>query len=234
MISRVERIHLDALKLPALAAEIIASELVAAVAMRGSATLCLSGGSTPQRTYELLARQSDVPWNQIQIFFGDERCVPPDDADSNYRMARLSLFEPARISEVSVRRMRGEDPDYQAAARDYEALLPPSFDVLVLGIGEDGHTASLFPRAAALHETRRVVHVVGDKLPPNRLTLTPPALRCARLVTVLAAGRGKARAVQRALEGDLDIDACPAQIARDAVWLIDPEAASGLIGIWSA
>jgi 6-phosphogluconolactonase len=234
MASRIERIHLDAQKLPALAAEIIASELLTAVTARGSATLCLSGGSTPQQTYELLARASDVPWNQVQIFFGDERCVPPDHVDSNYRMARLSLFEPAGISDASVRRMRGEDPDYAAAARDYEALLPPAFDVLVLGIGEDGHTASLFPRAAALHEMRRVVHVVGEKQPPNRLTLTPAVLQCARLVTVLAVGRGKAQAVQRALEGELDIDACPAQIARDAVWLIDPEAASGLVGIWKA
>jgi 6-phosphogluconolactonase len=232
MVSRIERIHLGAEKLPSRAAEIIVSELVTAVATRGSATLCLSGGRTPQQTYELLARERDLPWNQVRVFFADERCVPPEHADSNYRMARLALFEPAGISAASVQRMRGEEPDYEAAARDYEALLPPAFDVLVLGIGEDGHTASLFPKAAALHDPRRVVHVVGDKPPPNRLTLTPPALQSARLVTVLAVGRGKAQAVQHALEGELDIDACPAQIARDAVWLIDPEAASGLTGIW--
>jgi 6-phosphogluconolactonase len=254
--SRVERIRLDGAKLPALAAEIIASELIFAVSARGSASLCLSGGTTPRQTYELLARLSDpssspgsgrsteptplpasdrnsVPWNQIRIFFGDERCVPPDHADSNYRMAREALFEPARIAETSIQRMRGENPDFDAAARAYEELLPERFDVVVLGIGEDGHTASLFPHSAALHETRRVVHVVGDKPPPNRLTLTPRAFDGAGLLLVLAAGRGKAGAVQRALEGPLDIESCPVQIAKEGVWLMDMEAASALSGGWS-
>jgi 6-phosphogluconolactonase len=233
--SRVERIRLDRKKLPAFAAETIAAALVAAVAARGSATLCLSGGTTPRFCYELLARLPGVPWPNIGIYFGDERCVPPDHADSNYRMAREALLEPAGIPAHSVHRLRGEAHDRDAAAAEYESLLPNAFDVLVLGIGEDGHTASLFPRSPALRETlRRVVHVVGDKPPPDRLTLTAPPIRSAHLALVLAAGRSKAAAVQRALEGELDIDACPAQIARDAVWLMDTEAGSGLAGTWGS
>jgi 6-phosphogluconolactonase len=234
MSSRVERIRTNGEKLPGMAAEIIASELVSAVSERGAATLCLSGGSTPQRTYELLTRFSSVPWNKIEIFFGDERCVPPEHEDSNYRMARAALFEPARIADTAVHRLRGEATDFEAAASEYEALLPPAFDVLVLGIGEDGHTASLFPHSPALHDARRVMHVVGNKPPPNRLTLTPRALANARLVLMLAAGQGKAAAVHRALEAELDIDACPAQIAREGVWLMDAEAAAALSGRWNA
>lgn len=234
MRSRVERIRLDAAKLPLLCAETIAAELRASIAARGNATLCLAGGTTPQRAYEALAALADaVDWSKVVVYFGDERCVPPDHPDSNFRMASGALFGPARIGTESVRRMRGEDPDYDAAARAYEAELPASFDVLVLGIGEDGHTASLFPRAPALHErSRKVVHVVGDKPPPNRLTITPSVIEDARLVLVLATGRGKAVAVRRALEGPRDIDACPAQIARDAVWLLDLEASAELTYVW--
>jgi 6-phosphogluconolactonase len=234
MRSRVERIRLDSSKLPALCAEMIAAELRSSIAARGSATLCLAGGTTPKKTYaSLAARPGVVDWSKVVVYFGDERCVPPDHPDSNFRMASEALFGPAQVAPESVRRMRGEDPDYDGAARAYEAELPESFDVLVLGIGEDAHTASLFPGSPALGErTRRVVHVVGDKPPPNRLTLTPPAIESARLVLVLATGSGKSGAVRRALEGPLDITNCPVQIARDAVWLLDLEASAGLTGVW--
>jgi len=234
MRSRVERIRLDAAKLPFSCAETIAAELRSSIEARGSATLCLAGGTTPQRAYEALAALGAVvDWSKVVVYFGDERCVPPDHPDSNFRMANLALFGPARVPPESVRRLRGEDANYDAAARAYEAELPESFDVLVLGIGEDGHTASLFPGAPALRErTRRVVHVVGDKPPPNRLTITPPVIENARLVLVLATGRGKAVAVRRALEGPSDIEGCPAQIARDAVWLLDLEASAELTGVW--
>jgi 6-phosphogluconolactonase len=234
MRSRVERIRLDSPKLPALCAEMIAAELRSSIAARGNATLCLAGGTTPQKTYASLAAQPGVvDWSKVVVYFGDERCVPPDHPDSNFRMASEALFGPAQVAPESVRRMRGEDPDYDRAARAYEAELPESFDVLVLGIGEDAHTASLFPGSPALAErARRVVHVVGDKPPPNRLTLTPPVIESARLVLVLATGRGKAGAVRRALEGPLDITNCPVQIARDAVWLLDLEASAELTGVW--
>ncbi len=213
----------------------IAAELSSCIGARGNATLCLSGGSTPRKTYDSLATLGGdvVDWSKVWFYFGDERCVPPDHPDSNFRMASEALFAPLGITPGSVRRMRGEHPDHDRAARDYEAELPEAFDVLVLGIGEDGHTASLFPGSRALGErTRRVVHVVGDKPPPDRLTLTPPAIESARLVLVLATGGGKAAAVRRALETPLDIARCPAQLARDAVWLLDLEASAELTGVW--
>lgn len=233
--SRVERIRLDPAKLPALAAEIIAAALVADVGARGSATLCLSGGSTPRQTYEWLARVPGVPWERIAIYFGDERCVPPDHADSNYAMAKAALFEPLGLVPSAVHRLRGELPDHDAAARDYERALPAAFDVLVLGVGEDAHTASLFPRSPALDErTRRVVHVVGDKPPPDRLSITPPVIEQARLIVVLATGASKAEAVRRALESDDDVRSCPVRLARDGVWLMDWEASGRLVGAWGS
>ncbi len=126
--------------------------------------------------------------------------------------------------------MRGEWPDRAAAARDYEAALPEALDVLVLGIGEDGHTASLFPGAGALSEVeRRVLPVTGPKPPPERLTITPPVIAAARHVVVLASGRGKREPVARAVARALDPLATPAQFARDALWIVDHEAASGLV-----
>lgn len=218
--------------LPELAAREIAQMLSAAVREHGTATLALAGGTTPRAAYEHLANEA-VPWRSVSIFFGDERCVPPDDSDSNYRMAREALF--GRLSEgpARVERMLGESSDHDAAARAYEAVLPDSIDVLVLGVGEDGHTASLFPGSSALTEkTRRVLPVVGPKPPPNRLTITPPVLNAARNVVVLASGAGKAKAIARALEGELDIASCPSQLVRDALWLMDHAAAGELSGKW--
>jgi 6-phosphogluconolactonase/glucosamine-6-phosphate isomerase/deaminase len=150
-------------------------------------------------------------------------------------MANEALFEPAGIPEQRIRRPRAEDPDPERAAREYEQLLPGVFDVLVLGIGEDGHTASLFPGSPALRErTRRVVHVIGDKPPPHRLTVTPPVIESARLTLVLATGQSKQNAVRRALEAPLEIERCPAQIARDAIWLLDHDASASLVGAWPA
>jgi 6-phosphogluconolactonase len=125
--------------------------------------------------------------------------------------------------------MPAENPDREAAARAYEALLPDSIDVLVLGIGEDGHTASLFPGAASLREAeRRVLAVVGPKPPPERLTITPPVILAARHRIVLASGAGKADAIARALEGPWDPDTTPIQLAKRGAWFVDPPAASKL------
>lgn len=221
--------------MPELAATEISRALALAVKTRGRASFCLSGGTTPRATYEALAGQKDLPWAAISIYFGDERCVPPDHADSNYRMASEALFTRISLPPENIHRMRGEETDRDAAARAYDLDLPAALDVVVLGIGEDGHTASLFPGSAALNEReRRVLPVIGPKPPPERLTLTPPALLAADFVLVLAAGAGKAAAVQRSLEGTLDIAACPAQLARDAVWLMDHAAAGELSGAWPA
>jgi len=195
---------------------------------RGRVTLALSGGSTPAPVYRLLAEL--VPeWTAVELFFCDERCVPPDHEDSSYRLVRESLLEHIPGAAARIHRMQGELADRDAAARDYEALLPDALDLLILGVGEDGHTASLFPGHEALDETeRRVLHVVGPKPPADRLTLTPPALRAARRSVVLARGAGKAEIVGRVLEGPLDPASLPAQLVRDGAWILDTAAAAAL------
>ena len=233
MTRRVERIRISAAKLPELAAREIGHTLVEAVRDRGKASLCLAGGTTPRAVYEALAKGDALPWGAISVYFGDERCVAPEQSDSNYCMAREALFDRVPLLAEHIHRMHGENPDRERAALDYEARLPEAFDVLVLGIGEDGHTASLFPNSPALDEKeRRVLPVIGPKPPPERLTLTAPVLAAARFVLVLAVGAGKAAAVARALEGAPDVRACPAQLVRDAVWLTDHAAAENLNGKW--
>jgi 6-phosphogluconolactonase len=178
--------------------------------------------------HEALARLA-VPWESLDVYFGDERCVPPDHPDSNNRMARESLLDRVPIHPTRVHRPKSEDPDRDAAARAYEALLPVSLDLVVLGIGEDGHTASLFPGSPALTASeRRYVPVTGPKPPPERLSLTPRALEAAGELIVLASGAGKAEPVARALEGDLDLQRTPAQLARRGHWILDEAAAQKL------
>jgi 6-phosphogluconolactonase len=192
-------------------------------------SLALAGGSTPRALHERLASVPDLPWGRVAIYFGDERCVPPDHADSNYRMARESLLDRVAIDPTRVHRMRGEWPDRAAAARAYEEELPEALDVLVLGIGEDGHTASLFPGATALFEfERRVLPVTGPKPPPERLTITPKVIAAARHVVVLASGSGKREPVARAIAGASTPLETPAQLAREALWILDTAAASAL------
>jgi 6-phosphogluconolactonase len=210
------------------AANWIATMTEQALQARGRVTLALSGGSTPAPVYRLLAEL--VPeWGAVELFFCDERCVPPDHEDSSYRLVCESLLERIPGAAPRIHRMRGELDDRDAAARDYEALLPEALDLVILGLGEDGHTASLFPGHAALDETtRRVLHVVGPKPPPDRLTLTPPAVRAARRSVVLARGTGKAEIVGRALEGSLDPRSLPVQLVRDGAWILDTAAAAAL------
>lgn len=203
-------------------------EIRAAVAARGSCSVALSGGRSPRPFLEDLAARA-LPWGQVRFFFVDERCVPPDDPESNFRMAREALFEPARIDPSRIHRMEGERADRDAAARDYEALLPAELDVVVLGIGEDGHTASLFPGSPLLDErVRKVAAAFGPKPPPWRLTLTPPVLLAARRTVMITAGKGKAQAVARALVGDAPVKDVPARLARQARWILDREAAAEL------
>jgi 6-phosphogluconolactonase len=224
----MERIVCDSKDLPARAAARIALELTKALGERGRASLALAGGTTPKATYESLAGLP-LDWSHIDIFFGDERCVPPDDAESNYRMAKAALFDRISIPSERIHRMQGELADRDAAARAYEAELPERLDVVVLGIGEDAHTASLFPGAAALSEqTRRVLPVTGPKPPPARLSFTPPVLRGARVCIVLASGAGKAEPARRALKDPIDVVSTPIQLARDGVWFLDAAAAAAL------
>ncbi len=202
-----------------------------AIEERGRCSLALAGGTTPRAVYGRLteARYDSLPWDRIEVYFGDERWVPGDHPDSNFRMAREALLEPRRLGPEQVFPMPTGGADRERAADEYASLLPERIDVILLGVGEDGHTASLFPGSdAAREEVRRVVAVCGPKPPPWRLTITPPVIRAGRRVIVFASGRGKADAVARALEGPFDPPAVPAQLAREGEWLLDEAAADRL------
>jgi 6-phosphogluconolactonase len=202
------------------AAQAIA-EAIGAHTSEGPFHLALSGGKTPRRTYELLAERP-LPWGVLHVWFGDERCVAPDDAESNYAMARAALFDRVQFPAGSIHRIRGELADREEAAREYEKELPRRFDLMLFGLGADGHTASLFPGSPALEEkTCRVLPVVGPKPPANRITVTPPVLAAARRLMVLATGAEKAVAVRVALAEEVEATVCPARLLRDAEWYLD-------------
>jgi 6-phosphogluconolactonase len=191
-----------------------------AKALRGGArTLVLAGGTTPRRCYELLSGL-DIEWGRVAVLFGDERCVQPDHPDSNYRMARESLLD--RVAPATVHRMPGElGPDEGAAAYAPVVGAVAPLDVVLLGVGEDGHTASLFPGHPALRARGFAVGIRdAPKPPPERVTLTLPALQAARQVIVLATGEGKADAVAMAKRGEV-----PSGMIAGARWLLDRAAA---------
>ena len=222
----------DARALARRAAERIVELTRAAVAKRGRCSVALAGGSTPRATYEVLgtsALAAAVPWAAISWYFGDERAVPSDHPESNYRAAREALFAQRPESLARVHRMPSDAADLEQAARDYGELLPDPLDLLLLGLGEDGHTASLFPGSPAVGEqSARVVVVTGPKPPNPRLSITRPVIEAAREILVLVSGAGKAEALAGALEAPLDVTAVPAQLARRGTWIVDREAASRL------
>jgi 6-phosphogluconolactonase len=167
------------------------------------------------------------------VFFGDERAVPRDDPDSNFGMACRSLLDHVSIRGDRVHRMEADCPDRAVAAEEYDRLLPPRLDILLLGVGPDGHTASLFPGSPALLETdRRVVAVPGPPPPIQpqvaRMTITPPVIGAARNVAVLVSGIAKAALLARILEGPSDPITLPAQFARRGTWILDRAAAGQL------
>jgi 6-phosphogluconolactonase len=228
-----------------------ADELIAlareAISARGACHLALAGGTTPRRLYALLAAtgRDALPWGDVELWFGDERTVAPDAADANYRMVREALIAPLGIAADRVHRLRGEDPDPAVAAHDYERALvralgsPPILDIALLGMGADGHTASLFPHTPALAETARwvVANPVDSPLTNGqavRLTLTAPVFNAARHVRFVVAGADKANALAAVLQGASDPDRYPAQrIAPrggDVGWFVDAAAAAQLGG----
>jgi 6-phosphogluconolactonase len=227
-------------RLAAAAARAFVEGAASAIAERGRFAVALAGGSTPKATYEVLARDhtGDVDWPNVHVFFGDERTVPPDHEDSNYRMAREALLD--HVPTGSVHRMRGELPPDEAAASYEEDLkgffweVPPVFDLVMLGIGEDGHTASLFPETPALGVSDRLaVANPVTKLNTTRLTLTVPVLNAAWEVRFLVAGAGKADALAEILEGAADPRAYPAKLVRPPggpTWMVDRDAADSLRG----
>lgn len=214
---------------------------------RGRFVVALSGGSTPRRLYQLLAGppyRGQVEWARVQVFWGDERSVPPDDKDSNYRMAREALLGPLGLLPGHVHRMEAERADRDTAAREYQDEIarafgvdahgePPAFDLVLLGMGPDGHTASLFPHTAALGETKR--WVVVNPVPQHqteRMTLTYPVLNRAREVLFLVAGPDKAEPLAEVLQGTPDPQRLPSQRVRPAdgqlVFFVDRAAAARL------
>ena len=220
-----------------------------AVHERGRFLVALSGGRTPEQVYRRLASQSPAApqeWSSTHFFFSDERCVPPDHPESNYHLADAALFRPLNIPEDRIHRMRGEHPNPDAAAREYEDVLRtvtnadpagwPQLDLLMLGIGNDGHTASLFPGTDALRERRRWVTVGhAPSGPPTRLTLTLGVINQATVVLFLASGNSKADRVKAVLEPQQDADReLPAALVRPdrgrLIWLLDRPAAAKLTG----
>lgn len=229
------------------AAERFAEAAQEAIERRGRFDVALAGGRTPAGAYDLLRLPplvSRVNWRKVHVWFGDERCVAADDPDSNYGMARQHLLDGVDIPRQQVHRFLGErDPD--EAARLYaeeldRAFGPPgdrrryAFDLVLLGMGGEGHTASLFPGSPALRSASPTAAPWVEKLASRRLTLTPRALNDARLVTFLVTGGGKAWAVREALQGDHPPEELPVRAIRPSagrvVWLLDPEAAAGLGG----
>jgi 6-phosphogluconolactonase len=224
----------------------VLSSLEAAIQTRGLATFVLSGGSTPLALYRRLAADPGrLDWGRVHLFWGDERLVPADDDGSNYGQAYQSLIQHIPIPVANVHRIKGELPAAEAAAhyagvlRDFGATHDPGaphpwprLDVVLLGLGDDGHTASLFPGSPPASEP--VIAVTADYggRPANRVSLTPLVLNDARRIFFLAAGAGKAKAVSRAIEGPADPAQLPAQRIRpgegETFWFLDHAAATGL------
>jgi 6-phosphogluconolactonase len=207
-------------------------------------TIALSGGSTPRDLHELLAGDPAIrdrlPWHHLHFFWGDERHVPPDHPQSNYRMAHESLFSLAPVPSENIHRVPAEKPDAALAAEKYEQELQtffgldvgqlPRFDCILLGMGSDGHTASLFPNTEALRESNRLVVANWvDKFKSYRVTLTVPVLNRADLVVFLVSGHDKAEALKEVLQGDRQPDRFPAQLIRPdpgkLLWIVDRVAA---------
>ncbi len=224
------------------AAEFFVEKARAASAARGRFSVALSGGSTPKRAYELLATEpyrKRVDWGRVHFFWGDERCVPPDDSRSNYRMTREALLDHLSLRGDQVHRVRGELPPAEGA-EDYESVLasffgagPVRFDLVLLGLGTNGHTASLFPGTPVLIETKRpAAEVYVAELDMWRVTLTAPVLNAAATAAFLVSGADKADVVREILRGPRDPNRLPAQLIRpesgDATWLLDKPAAARL------
>lgn len=238
----IERGTLDIFATPADVADALARLIVreadAAIAARGSFAISLAGGTTPKAAYALLARLPEaraLDWSAIAVFFGDERCVPPDDEQSNYRMARLAFLDAVGIPAKNVHRMRGED-DPPRAARAYRDELvavlgeAPRMDLALLGMGPDGHTASLFPGSDPHADDDALVRAVyAPSQAQWRLTLTPRVLNAARTVAFAVEGTGKRETLKNVREGPYEPSRFPSQTIAPSdgrlLWLVDRAAA---------
>src|ERR1041385_2920119 len=224
------------------AAEYFIARSDEAVALKGFFTVALSGGSTPQALYQLLADADEpfhaqVPWSRTHFFWSDERHVPPDHPDSNYRMAHKAMLSRVPVPESNIHRIHSENPDANAAANEYEQTLLqltkqtlPQLDLILLGLGPDGHTASIFPGSEVLHETKRLVAAPWvEKFNTYRITMTLPLLNNSASVLFLVSGAEKAEMVKKVIEG---LKQYPAQAVQPThgqlLWMRDKDAAAGL------
>ncbi len=247
MIKASVKILPDPQRLAMAAAELFVQAANDAMSTRGLFSVALSGGSTPQMLYNLLANEpfsERVDWSRTHLFWGDERCVPPDSPGSNYGKAKQILLDHVPIPEENVHRIQGELQPEQAAEQYEETLLSffsalpteeqrdqASFDLVLLGMGDDGHTASLFPGTPAIDErTRWVAAQYVDKLGSWRITLTPPILNRAAQVAFLVSGAAKSYTLQRVIYGSYQPERYPAQVIQptsgNLVWLVDEAAAN--------
>lgn len=229
----------DRVSLIRAAAELVVRIAGESIATNGRFSIALSGGSTPEPLYALLASEGftrRIDWPHVHVFWGDERCVPPGDPQSNYRMTKKALLDVAPIPDSNIHRIRGEDEPARAAT-EYERELreffgdSARFDLVLLGMGDDGHTASLFPGTAAVTERKRwvVAHCL-EHVSMWRITLTPVAINAASNVIFLVSGADKADRLQQVLESRRQPDVLPAQAIKPVsgrlLWLVDQAAAS--------
>jgi 6-phosphogluconolactonase len=217
---------------PRVAATRITDELKSGIARSGQCSLFLTGGPEAERVYRELAKpqtSKKIDWSKVVFFFIDERCVAPDHPRSNYRMAFETMLESLAIPSERIHRIRAEEADVDAEANRYAEAIPAAIDLMLLGLGAEGHTASLFPGAAVIDEQHRlVVPVRVPSSPARRITLTPPAIRRARLRIVLASGVDKAGIVARAIRGPFTPGRIPVQLALPGLWILDADSASEL------
>lgn len=234
------RICKDAEEVASAAADLFIDISAAAIREHGKFRVALSGGSTPKRTYQLLAeRNAKVDWSNVDLFWGDERCVRADDPQSNFRMTSEALLRHVPVPPGNVHRVRTELDSPEAAAQEYEREIfdtfratadTPRFDLALLGLGTNGHTASLFPNSRVLHENHRmVVADYVEEVSMWRITMTVPLLNAARTIAFLIAGQEKAEVVSEVVYGAKDVERLPAQLIQPTngklVWILDESAA---------
>jgi len=223
------------------AAEYLVARSAEAVAQKGFFTVALSGGSTPKALYQLLADsfQTQVPWSRTHFFWSDERHVPPDHPDSNYRMAHEAMLSHVPVPETNIHRVRSENPNATEAASEYEQTLLqltrqtlPQLDLILLGLGPDGHTASIFPGSEVLHETQLLVAAPWvEKFNTYRITMTLPLLNNGASVLFLVSGAEKAEIVKKVIEGPKQYPAQAVQPTHgQLLWMLDKDAAVALSG----
>lgn len=231
----------DAEALAGAAADRLTALIERAIAERHVARVALTGGTTPRATYEALVDPARpwrhrLDWSRVHLFWGDERHVPPDHPESNFGMADRALVGHVPIPSGQVHRIRGELADPHQAAAEYARELPDAFDVMLLGLGEDCHIASIFPGNDLLQPwgVPDQVPTMAAVLTPRgwRITVTPAVILSSRAIVMLVSGENKAAAVAAAIDGPLDVTRCPAQMLRQAdervEWILDTAAASGL------